>query len=543
VKLSPVLKIHLWAMTCILVMSSSTALGPEANYSREMAILATSNLQSQVVPFNATPGGPTLGGLERISSLSKAIKASTDGALLLSLGDDMMGAFYDLFRGEPEMRAMTLAGYDAVCPGSHEFDRGWRAYLNATEHAGFPILCANLEIHDPELRSALRPSVLLNLSGIEVGLFGLEAPDLDMMTKVDYDVFAVNADTQAVASGQASLLRRQGADLVVALSHMGPAQDEDLARNVSGIDLILGGHDLVHVNTSIEGPGGWRTLVVHNWMGGESVGVLRFTYAGRQRGIGDPRWEIVPLNESLGYDPAVREYLAPFVEDYLDKLSSEIGSSSVDLDARENGMRSREMPLGNLIADAWRAWFPQADLAAINGGGVRGDRIYPRGPISYLTLKTILPFGDTLVLVNMTGLQIKQMLECSAAALDPSDTGVEEGGFLQVAGIRFKIDKRAQPFAATYNGRNLTRMISPGSRVREIFLQKNGTSEPLDEKEEYRVLVSSWTAEGGDGFYLFSEIPAEKKFDTTVLDLDPVAAYIEEKSPVSPREEGRIEIV
>jgi 5'-nucleotidase/UDP-sugar diphosphatase len=536
------LKIHLWAIACILVISSSSSLDPDANSPREMAIMATSNLQSQVMPFNITPGGPPEGGLERISAFSKNVKASTDGALLLSSGDDMMGAFYDLFLGEPEMRAMTLAGYDAVCPGNHEFDRGWRAYLNAARHAGFPILCANLEIQDPELRSAIKPSTLLNLSGIEVGLFGLIAPDLDRMTKVAEGLSA-DADVEAVASEQVSHLRSRGADLIIAISHMGSVRDEDLARKVSGIDLIVGGHDQVYVNASVMGPDGWRTLVVQKGMSGESIGILRFTYSGRGGRIENPSWETVSLNESVGYDPAVREYLAPFVEDYQERLSSEIGSSAVDLDAQKKGMRSREMPLGNLIADAWLAWFPQADVAAINGGGVRGDRIYSRGPISYLTLKTILPFDDTLVLINMTGLQIKQMLEVSAAALDPEDTGVEAGAFLQVAGIRFKIDRKAQPFIATYDGRKLKEIMSTGCRVREIFIQKNGVLEPLDEQKEYLVLLSSWTAQGGDGFYIFADMPAEKKFDTTMLDLDPVAAYIEEKSPVSPKEEGRIEII
>ena len=112
-----------------------------------------------------------------------------------------------------------------------------------------------------------------------------------------------------------------------------------------------------------------------------------------------------------------------------------------------------------------------------------------------------------------------------------------------MAGIRFKIDRKAQPFIATYDGRKLKEIMSTGCRVREIFIQKNGVLEPLDEQKEYLVLLSSWTAQGGDGFYIFADMPAEKKFDTTMLDLDPVAAYIEEKSPVSPKEEGRIEII
>ncbi|HSD56772.1 MAG TPA: bifunctional UDP-sugar hydrolase/5'-nucleotidase [Methanotrichaceae archaeon] len=530
-----------WVIACILLIASGSAMDKAGDVPRELAILTTSDLQSQVVPFNTSPDEPLQGGLERISALAKSMRASTDGALLLSSGDDLIGAFYAFYGGEPEMRAMTLAGYDAVSPGNHEFDMGWTVYLNATKHAGFPILCANLEIQDPEFRSAIKPSAILNISGVKVGLFGLMTPDLVRLARTGEGI-SVNADVETIAAEQVKSLRSQGADLVIAISHMGVTLDGDLARNVSGIDLIVGGHDHIYVNTSVKGPEGWRTLIVQDGMSGECMGILRFTYSGRGRGIENPCWQTVPLNDSVGYDPVIRDYLAPFVEDYQTRLSLEIGSSAVDLDAQKKSMRSQEMPLGNLIADAWLAWFPQADMAAINGGGVRGDRIYPKGPISYLTLNTILPFGNTLVLINMTGQEVKQMLEVSAAALDPEDTGVEDGGFLQVAGIKFKIDRKAQPFAATYDGLMLKEMKSPGDRVSEVFVQRNGTWEPLDEQNEYEVLLPSWTTDGGDGYYLFAEMPAERKYDTTVKDLDPLAAYIKENSPVAPKTEGRIEI-
>ncbi len=538
---------HFWIIACIIMIASSSAISAidhAADISRplELAIMTTSDLQSQVVPFNTTPVEPLQGGLERISALAKTVRASTDGSLLLSSGDDLIGAFYEFFQGEPEMRAMTLAGYDAVCPGNHEFDMGWAVYLNATRHAGFPILCANLEIQDPELRSAIKPSVLLNISGIKVGLFGLITPDLDRLTSPGKGI-SVKADIEAIAVEQVKSLRSQGADLIIAISHMGTALDEDLARNVSGIDLIVGGHDHTYINTSVNGPDGWRTLIVQDGMSGVRMGILRFTYAGRGKGIESPSWQAVPLNESVGYDPAIRAYLAPFVDDYQKKLSMEIGYTAVNLDARKNLVRSQEMPLGDLISDAWMAWFPHADIAVNNGGGIRGDRIYPKGPISYLTLKTILPFGGTIVLINMTGTEIKQMLEVSAAALDQEETGVQEGGFLQVGGIKFKIDRKAQPFAATYDGRNLKKLISPGQRISEIFVKRNGTWEPLNSKKSYEVILPSWTAGCGDGYYLFAEMPAVRKYDTTVKDLDPLAAYIKKNSPVSPKVEGRIEVI
>jgi 5'-nucleotidase/UDP-sugar diphosphatase len=506
---------------------------------QELAIMTTSDLQSQVMPFNATPGGPSQGGLERISALAKSVRASTNGSLLLSSGDDLMGIFFEFFQGGPEMRAMTMAGYDAVCPGNHEFDMGWPVYLNATKHAGFPILCANLEINNPELRSAIKPSILLNISGVKVGLFGLMTPDLVRLANTGEGI-SVRSDVEVVASEQVKSLRSQDANLIIAISHMGEALDEALARNVSGIDLIVGGHDHTYVNTSVNGPDGWRTLIIHDGVSGVCIGVLYFTYAGN--GIESPHWQAVPLNESIGYDPAIRDYLAPFVEDYQKRLSQEIGSTAVELYARKSAMRSQEIPLGDFIADSWLAWFPQADIAVINGGGIRGDMIYSKGPISYITIETILPFGNTIVLINMTGEEIKQMLEVSAAALDPEVTGVQDGGFLQVAGIKFKIDRRAQPFAATYDGRKLKNLIRPGSRVSEIFVERNCTWEPFDMLKRYKVLLPSFTAEGGDGFYLFAEMPAERRYDTTVMDITPLAAYIKVNSPVAPKDEGRIVI-
>ena len=161
----------------------------------------------------------------------------------------------------------------------------------------------------------------------------------------------------------------------------------------------------------------------------------------------------MPLNGSVGANPAIRDYLAPFVEDYQKRLSQELGSIAVELDARKNAMRSQEMPLAT-FADSWLAWFSHADMAAVNGGGIRGDRIYAEGPISYLTIQTILPFGNTIVQINMTGEEIKQMLEVSAAALDPEVTDVRDRGFLQMAGINSKsIERRS--LAANYEGLKL----------------------------------------------------------------------------------------
>jgi 5'-nucleotidase/UDP-sugar diphosphatase len=529
----------------IVLLLFTTALAPSsiasaADEPAKIAIITTSDLQSQVAPFSENPEEPSVGGIERISKAAKNVSTTSDATFIFSSGDDLIGPFYDIFNGEPEMTAMTMAGYSAACPGNHEFDFGWPTYLNTTKYAGFPIVSANLEIDDPELRAAIPPSVILEDAGLRFGVFGLMTPDLLKIASTGEGI-SVNPDYLEISKNQIKDFKDNGCDLIILLSHMGSRFDCELAENLSGIDLIIGGHDHIYFNATVEGPGGWETIIVQDGMEGERLGVLRFNYSGK--GIQNPQWDTVLLDESAGTDTEIKEYLAPFLNLYDEKLSLEIGLSAIDLNAAKKDLRSREMPLGNLITDAWLDWFPHADIAAINGGSIRGDRIYPKGPISYQTLSTILPFKDDIFALKMYGREIKQMLEVSASALGPEDYGVPSGAFLQVGGLQFEIDIEGDPYTATYDGKQLVEIINPGSRIHNISVEKNGTLEPLDDDLEYMVLVNNWIAQGGDGYALVQGLPDDRKQDTTVIDKDPVAAYIKKNSPVSPEIEGRIKII
>lgn len=531
----------LWIILLIFAIAfAQSSIASASDAPAKIAVITTSDLQSQVAPFSENPEEPSVGGLERISAAAKNVSSTSDATLIFSSGDDLIGPFYDIFKGEPEMTAMTMAGYSAACPGNHEFDFGWASYLNATNHAGFPIVSANLEIEDPNLKAAIPPSVILEDAGLRFGVFGLMAPDLLKIASTGEGI-SVSSDYLEISKTQVEDFKDNGCDLILLLSHMGSTLDIELAKSLSGIDLIISGHDHIYLNSTIEGPDGWETIIVQDGMEGGRLGVLRFNYLGK--GIENPQWSAILLNESVGTDTEIKDYLAPFLNLYDNKLSEEIGSSAVDLNAVKKDLRSREMPLGNLITDAWLDWFSHADIAAINGGSIRGDRIYPKGSISYKTLSTILPFKDYIFEVEMYGKEIKQMLEVSASALGPEDYGVPSGAFLQVGGIQFEIDMQKDPYAATYDGKQLKELINPGNRISNISVEKNGILEPLYYEKEYIVIVGSWIAHGGDGYALVEALPADRKQDTTVIDIDPVAAYIKKNSPIAPKIEGRIKII
>ena len=522
-----------------------------------LVVMTTSDLQSQVEPYK-NESGAMVGGFSRISGAAKAIRATADGSLLISSGDDLTGTFYDTYSGVPEMQGLTLAGYDVTCPGNHEFDFGEELYANATGAAGFPIVCANMQVQDPVLASHITPSAMLDVSGVKVGVFGLMTPDLVHISSPASGT-TVDPDLNGIAQQMVQDLRAQGADLVIAVTHTGSDDDIALARAVSGIDLIVGGHDHIYLYQVVEGPGGWKTIVVQDGMRGERLGILRFTVEKRAAvlknqvngtgsapagtsGIRDPHWSYQYLDNSTPDDPAVSALFAPYVAEYGERLMATIGVSTVPIDTRDSTVRSGEAAAGDFIADAWRDWFGNTGIAIINGGGIRGDQVFPAGNITYYMLYQVLPYRDEIVMIGMTGSDLRQALEGSASSLGPGTGPVDAGGFLQVSGIRFVIDMAGTPYNATYNGSTFIAVTEHGSRVKDVTVAgPDGNYHPLDDNQTYTVFVNNWLAGGGDGYQVFSA--QQNKTGTTVYDIDPVAEYLRQNSPVTPVTDGRITIV
>ena len=533
-------------LACSLAAGSAGAAVSVSDAPR-LAIITTADLQSHIYARKQGSGGEavTVGGMDRIASLARSVRSQVDGALLLSSGDDLMGFFYSLFGGQPEIESMNMAGYDVVAPGNQEFDFGIEYYAKAAALADFPILSANLNFSGSSLVDIVRPAVFRDVAGIRVGIFGLMNPALQSMSAVG-DGVRVDQDPVAVAKRMVWWLRQRGAQMVVALSHCGTAWDRRIGREVCGIDLIVGGHSHQYIYETVNNPLDQPCILVQAGAGGKKVGVLRFNYAGR---IVDPQWQLVELDESVGSVPAIKEYVDGYVSEMEQRLGEAIGSSEVALDGRREVVRSRESNLGDLVADAVADWFATDEgdppLVMISSGSLRGDRVFPAGPLSYRDVLTILPFGNTIVKTRMQGEQLLAVLEASASALGgaevdcPLDERVESGGFLQLSrAFRVVIDPAAASFCARYEGRKVVAIINPGERIKSCEIrQQDGTWQALDPKAEYTVYVNSWVAVGGDGHYVFLDLENE---DTTDLVADLLASYIKHYSPIKPEVDGRL---
>jgi 5'-nucleotidase/UDP-sugar diphosphatase len=506
----------------------------------EIAIMTTADLQSRIVSYEAESNGETItvGGLDRISSAARQVRMGVDGALLLSAGDDVLGSFYRMFQGEPEMRGMSLAGYEVVTPGNHEFDYGVEVYKNALSFANFDVISANLILDDADVSARILPYVIKEVAGVRIGIFGMMTPDFPLLCNPTGGGVRVDGEIIPIAQRMVDELKAKACELIIGLTHIGFAWDSELAQKVNGIDIIVDGYDRDHTHKTVK-----NTIIVQDGSGGEYLGVLRFTFKDGQ--ILNPAWKRILVDSQVGSDHEIQTLMEEYMLEYEEKLGQTIGESEVDLDARQETVRRGESNLGDLVADTWKDRFPDSDMALVNSGSIRGDTIYPAGSLTYLTLSEMLPYRGEIVMVEMLGSDIRQALEVSASAIrlegDECQDGsrAPTGGFLQIGGLRITIDLEKPTFCAVYSGKEVTDIINFGSRIVTTEVYKDASWVNLDPSETYTVLVNDYIAGGGDGNYVFLK-EGLKKTITTMVTTDILADFIIQYTPISPEVDGRI---
>ncbi len=511
---------------------------------QRITILTTSDLQSQIVPFktkvyiNGVKTKVEVGGAARIAGLVKELKWRNGNAstFFLTSGDDFLGPVFRAFGGIP-----TTFLWDQIAdvwePGNHEFDQGPEVLGKALNYATVPMICANLDVSkEPALAGKIKPDVIKIAGNVKIGIFGLITPNVNILSNIGKNI-KVNPDLASVAQAEVKKLRGEGCNLIIALTHIGVDADKELASKVNGIDVIVGGHSHTLIQTPIEvkNPDGGKTIIVQDGARAVYLGELTL-YVGR-KGIDHYNWKLHLLDSSVPSDPFTQKLV-----DYFESKMpppEKVGETLVDLDARKETVRTREAAIGNLFTDAMN-YAVATTIAVTNGGGIRGDKIYPKGEITTATLTQMHPFGNSIVIVKLTGKQFKEILERGAAALrsknDPRDPKtIDTGAFLQVSGIKevIDVDKTPQQLDPTNS-----KIVVPGERVVSVTI--NG--KPLDPNKVYTVAVNDYIAHGGDGYVTLGNLPDSAKNFTYIYLTDALYKYIKAHTPISPKVEGRITI-
>jgi 2',3'-cyclic-nucleotide 2'-phosphodiesterase (5'-nucleotidase family) len=451
------------------------------------------------------------GGFARLAAVVKAERARGN-AIFVHAGDTLSPSLLAGFdKGAHIIDLLNRIGVDVFTPGNHEFDFGAENFRARMAEARFDIVSTNIFEASGARPANLKPEKIVEVQGIKIAFFGLTTEDTPTVSSPGPDVrFRPSVET---AREKAKELRSAGADLVVAVAHTPLAVDQILARS-AGVDMVISGHD-EHLLAYYDG----QTVLTEsesqaNWVVVTELSVTKTQRDGRTTIAFTPNFRIVDT-ATVTPDPEI----AAVVKGYEDKLSKEldvaIGVTETALDSRRAAVRGGEAAIGNLIADGMRAAVG-ADLAITNGGGIRADRQYPAGhTLTRRDILSELPFGNTTVLIEVTGAQLKSAFEHGV-----SEVRQLGGRFPHISGARIEAD--------------LSRPV--GERV----LVADVGGQPLDPARTYRVATYDFMLKGGDGYRVF--VGAKSFIDASASQLMAVQVieHVAKAGRIAPRVEGRV---
>ena len=496
---------------------------------KKLVILHTNDLQGQLDPIIETVNGKDveIGGLARIAAKVHEIKEKQQGVILLDAGDTIQGTlFTKIYGGEHIGEIMSKIGYDAVTIGEHDFDKGPEGLKKFIKASTFPFLAANVDASKSEfLKDTIAPSLILNVNDIKVGIFGLITPDAKVFAKTGEDIDITNPKD---AARKVIDDLKPKCDIIIALTHLGLADDRRLAAQVPDIDIIVGGGS----KTKLSAP-----VIVNNTYGGKTI-IVQAKNQGRYLGKLDIavnnqdvkllNYQLINIDSSITPDTKIESIVTTLYEKLKDQKP--VGETTVDLDAIKSNLRTGETNLGDLFTIAVKEAFPEVDIVFQNAGGIRGDEIIPAGKLTVAEVWGWHPFENTIVLVTLNGREVKEVLERGASNLPQS-----KGNFLQVYGISYTVDLTGKPQEINEDN---TKVVNKGERILDVKV--NG--EPLDFNKDYRVAINDFMAGGGDGFVTFTKFKHNDMIFTNISLTDVVVDYIKKHSPIDIKADGRIQV-
>lgn len=524
------------AFLATVTLSLTILIGSAPAQDRTVTLVGLNDLHSRIYPYeiavnrNGVKETVEVGGLARFATIVWHEEMKNPGNTLVTFqGDVNEGPLFYFFHGWPEFCGLNTVGVDVAILGNHEFDLGEESLRETLSYAHFPYTLTNGTTDDPALAASLKPCIVLETgNGMKVGFFGLLTPELASLTSGSGG-FTVDQNVVEKASEAVKRLQERNCDLIVALSHCGLEWDRTIASRVQGIHLIMGGHSHTVMETGeiIEGPEDWKTLIGQAGSYSRYAGIMTVTVRGDTLDLDRSGWKLVELDASVPISPSVERSIRPFGKVLDSELETPFARLATPADAKKTSIRRRETALGDFLADAM-AWGGETSIGLVNGGGIRGDCIYPKGNISYKTLYSLWPYGNTLVRTHLTGKELREVLEVSASALTgPHETYEPDrrtpgGGFLQISGLRVTLDLSKEPALID----NDSRLIRLGQRVIRVEIREGEGWSELDEREIYPVTAPSWVAlYGGDKHYVFRRNTVRKE-NLEKDDVETLAQYI-----------------
>jgi 2',3'-cyclic-nucleotide 2'-phosphodiesterase (5'-nucleotidase family) len=451
------------------------------------------------------------GGMARLAGVVKAEKAKGGAVLFVHAGDTWSPCLLCGFdQGAHMVALLNEVPPDVFVPGNHEFDFGKEVYFRRRAEAKFPFFAANLRGPEGQPLPDHQDRTIIDVKGVRIGVVGLALDTTPGISSPGDLKFLSALET---LKAQAAALRGEGADLVVAVTHTDRVTDFAITDQRLA-DILLTGHDH-DLRLIYDG----RALMAESGSDAEYVIAIDLDIAvkaegGRRRTSWHPNFRIIDTATATP-DPAVAAKVAAYEAELSKELDIPLGNTAVELDSRTGSMRSAETAFGALVADALRS-STGADVAITNGGGIRGNRLYPAGAtLTRRDILTEMPFGNTTVMTELAGADLRAALEHGLSAFPGGG-----GHFPQISGMTVEAD-RSKP---------------PGSRLVSVLIG----SEPLNPARRYKVATNDFLLRGGDGYIALTRGKPLIGGTDGKLMAGEVMAYIRKLGTVSVPEAGRI---
>ena len=474
-------------------------------------------------------------GYSKLAAMKNELKQTYKHVGVVSCGDYIQGSSLGaISRGEYIIELMNLVGYDAVTLGNHEFDFRLDRLQELVDMMETKPVCCNFQEIGKDT-SYFDPYKIVSYGDVDIAYIGITTPStISSSSPAQFKdengnyKYSFNPTTlYEVVQENIDAAEAEGAEYIIAISHIGYAEDEiygdledveDLIKNTDGLDVVLDAHShSVIEGMEITDKEGNEVLLSSTGTKFENIGKLTISN-------GEIKTELIKTEDYQGADPDVDAKLNEINGEYATLGERKVAFSQVDLithDADNNRLvRTSETNLGNLCADAVR-YAMDADVGYMNGGGLRAA--IQNGDITFNDLLSVFPFNNTVVLAEVSGQTLKDMMEMAVMSW-PN----EDGSFPHLSGITFSVNK-AIPSSVVVNELEEFVEISGEYRVYdiEVFDKETGKYEPLSLSKTYTLAASNYfLLEYGSGMTMLKD--AKIIQNEGMLDVEALERYIVE---------------
>ena len=533
----------LFLLTCTLLPLDGRGAASRVH----ITIIGTTDLHGNIYPVDYYTNKPDNRGLAKIATLIKRVRKENANNLLIDSGDTIQGtplAYYHNKKNntppDPMMLAMSALQYDAMTVGNHEYNFGLKVLEKARSEAKFPWLSANT-YETAKQENRYQPYLIKELSGVRVAVLGLTTPGIPNWENVPNYAGLEFREPLTEAKKWVPILRsKERADVVVIAMHMGieedlrtgvvnPGQVEHenqavaIAKSVPGVDVIFMGH--THRDVPSTYINGVLLTQANHWGRHLARADLYLQKEGSRWRIYASSARTVPADDTIEPDPEILKLTAPYDQETQAWLSRAIGESAVELSAQQ--ARFQDTAILDLIQRV-QMDVGKADISMV--ASFNPQARIPKGSVTVRDIAGLYVYENTLVVVEITGKQLKDALEHSAKYFREYESGKTPADLIdeKIPAYNFDIAE-----GVTYE-LDIRRPI--GDRIQKLSFR----GQRLQPDQKLRLATNNYRVNGGGGYSMYKNAPVIYRSGEEIREL--IIDWVERKKvvPAEPTNNWRI---